>query len=211
MIKNEFARNILHTNIMASKASADVKISTFLKRNGGMRLWITKWIFNNIRLNIFSGSTGASSFSKIEFSELMFPDGPQNGRWVLRIHEGAIVDIVCKNFRQAILIPDLHRFNKLWALGTPLYEVDYDIFPVKDNVEQYALSNTEDDPSYLLKNKVRIHSTLRYTARMEDNGLYLMCYPYDERSDDSLYIRGGQTVFLSIYRKFYQRQFSDVF
>ena len=25
---------------------ADVKISTFLEKNGGMRLWITKWTFN---------------------------------------------------------------------------------------------------------------------------------------------------------------------
>ncbi len=45
---NEFARNILLTNIMYLKASADVKISTFLEKNGGMRLWITKWTFNHI-------------------------------------------------------------------------------------------------------------------------------------------------------------------
>ncbi len=42
---NEFGRNILHTNIMYLKASTDVKISTFLAKNGGMRLWITKWTF----------------------------------------------------------------------------------------------------------------------------------------------------------------------
>ncbi len=39
---NEFARNNLHTNIMYLKASTDVKISTFLEKNGWMRLWITK-------------------------------------------------------------------------------------------------------------------------------------------------------------------------
>ncbi len=32
---NEFARNIVHTNITYLKASADVKISTFLEKNGG--------------------------------------------------------------------------------------------------------------------------------------------------------------------------------
>ncbi len=36
--------NILHTN-MDLKASADVKISTFLVKYGGMRLWIRKWTF----------------------------------------------------------------------------------------------------------------------------------------------------------------------
>ncbi len=35
----EFARNILHTNIMYLKASADVKIATFLKKNGGGGGW----------------------------------------------------------------------------------------------------------------------------------------------------------------------------
>ena len=44
---NEFARNILHTSIMYLKASADVKISTFLEKNGGTRLWITKWTFKH--------------------------------------------------------------------------------------------------------------------------------------------------------------------
>ena len=43
---NECARNILHTNIMYLKATVDVKHSTFLEKNGGMRLWITKWTFN---------------------------------------------------------------------------------------------------------------------------------------------------------------------
>ncbi len=36
--QNEFARNNLHTNIMYLKASADVKISTFLEKNERMRL-----------------------------------------------------------------------------------------------------------------------------------------------------------------------------
>ena len=42
---NEFGRNTLHTNITYPKASTDVKISTFLVENVGMRLWITKWTF----------------------------------------------------------------------------------------------------------------------------------------------------------------------
>ncbi len=42
---NELARNILHTNIMYLKASADIKNSTFLEKNGGLSLWITKWTF----------------------------------------------------------------------------------------------------------------------------------------------------------------------
>ena len=29
------------------KASTDVKISTFLEKNGEVRLWITKWTFND--------------------------------------------------------------------------------------------------------------------------------------------------------------------
>ncbi len=33
---NEFARNRLHTNIMYLKASADVKIITFLEKNLGV-------------------------------------------------------------------------------------------------------------------------------------------------------------------------------
>ncbi len=40
---SDFVRNVLHINIMYLKASADVNISTFLEKNGGMRLWITKW------------------------------------------------------------------------------------------------------------------------------------------------------------------------
>ncbi len=35
----------MYTNIIYLKASADVKISTFLEKNGAMRLWITKWTF----------------------------------------------------------------------------------------------------------------------------------------------------------------------
>ncbi len=31
---------------MYLKASTGIKISTFLEKNGGMRLWITKWTFN---------------------------------------------------------------------------------------------------------------------------------------------------------------------
>ena len=43
---NEFAKNILHTNIIHLKASVDPKISTsFEKKWGGVRLWITKWTF----------------------------------------------------------------------------------------------------------------------------------------------------------------------
>ena len=42
-----FARNISHTNIMYLKASADIKISTFLEKNGGIRPWIMKWTFED--------------------------------------------------------------------------------------------------------------------------------------------------------------------
>ena len=48
---NVFARNILHTNIICLKASADVKILTFLEKNGGggwVRLWIKKWTFKTL-------------------------------------------------------------------------------------------------------------------------------------------------------------------
>ena len=40
---SEFTKNILHTNIMYLMAAADVNISPFWEKNGGMRLWITKW------------------------------------------------------------------------------------------------------------------------------------------------------------------------
>ena len=42
---NEFSQNILYTNIMYQKVSIDVKITKFLEKNGGMRLWIMKWTF----------------------------------------------------------------------------------------------------------------------------------------------------------------------
>ena len=35
--------NIFHTNSIYFKTSTDVRISTFLEKTEGMRLWITKW------------------------------------------------------------------------------------------------------------------------------------------------------------------------
>ena len=44
----EFARNILHTDIVYLNASSDVKNPTFWRKNRGMRLWITKWTFEEL-------------------------------------------------------------------------------------------------------------------------------------------------------------------
>ena len=40
---SKFARNIFSTNIMYLKTSTGIKIWTFQEKNGGMRLWITKY------------------------------------------------------------------------------------------------------------------------------------------------------------------------
>ncbi len=65
---SKFARNIFSTNNMYLKASTGIKISTFLAKNGGMRLWITKWTFNS--------QLSHSSFNYHDYSGFFFDRFP---------------------------------------------------------------------------------------------------------------------------------------
>ncbi|XP_072017836.1 uncharacterized protein [Amphiura filiformis] len=107
----------------------------------------------------------------ILFNELTFDDGPAVDGKRLYIQEGAIVDVICKQASgTGSWLND--RFDVDWTLGPAPgnYPVDHDIFPAEKNFEAYH--STLTGSSHGLNKAL---STLRYTARMEDNGKAIFC------------------------------------
>ncbi|XP_072046181.1 uncharacterized protein [Amphiura filiformis] len=148
----------------------------------------------------------------LTFDRLILNDGPvingpsyRLGR-ILYIQEGATVDILCKQ-DSAVLTKWVPRFKMAWEMETPwdlradktrlyFYNIDHNKFPKEDNFEQYQSTFTTD--GFPLDNMVKFSSTLRYTARMEDNRKGIQCIADDLDADSKAAINGNAKLYLVV-------------
>ncbi len=110
-----------------------------------------------------------------------FADGPVTGRGDnpysrLYIQEGAIVEIKCKSQNALHQVEASSYWYGIFFLNydesdSDTTYADFVQFPYYQNWERYQSTVISSS----LNGGVKFMSTLRYTARMEDNGKYLHC------------------------------------
>ncbi len=153
---------------------------------------------------------GQPSFT---FEDMTFNDGLIKSRTItqysrLYIQEGAVVEITCKSAR-----PDRESLYStefwygVWFLDYDTStqwatQVDSTFFRIQNNWERYHSTDVESGTS--LDNFLKFVSTLKYVARLEDNGKYLQCRTAEGSTSNTRIINTANhaLVVLIVRRKF---------
>ncbi|XP_072038686.1 uncharacterized protein [Amphiura filiformis] len=152
-----------------------------------MERWISKGIFSSLTFMLLIGSACAC-FRHTGFKTFLLNDGETesagSGNPRLILQEGAIVDIVCKT-GSALITGPLSAFGAEWEMRAgsqqPRYTIDSGVFPAENNHEKYH-SQVLDGSTFDNPDTAKVMSTLRYTARKEDNNKDLLCTGLDYNS-----------------------------